>query len=261
MLGLGLCVLLVGCENPFAQKDSISEIRTAMEEHEWLRAEVLLERFLRYEEQSDKRFEAWQNLLKIAAYNGTHPGSVLSYLETMLHEFSETKYEKNILYDLAKFHEKYDHDEQAIVMWNAYLDLSTPSDSERFFAQSRLVNLYFKSGKFIELENALDEGLSFTLPLKENVLFLYNLADLKAGLGEYEQAEFYVQQILSMDIDSLSPTLPYLHGRVLFLLGDIYEQQKKYKEALETFEKARELYPNPMVVDVRITYLKKLFKS
>ncbi len=260
LLSFGLCALLIGCEDFFKQKDPLTKARTAIAERDWLGAEMVLERYLRSEEDATKRFEAWQQLIFVCSYSGTHPGTVLSYLETMLQEFAGKEQEKYVLNNLALFYERSNDNAKAILIWNAFLDLATLDDVERLFAHTKLISLYFTSGQLHALEEALEDSLNLPLPPRETALFLYDLAELKVGKEEFDEAVEYANEILSMDIDSFEPPIPHLRGRVLFLLGDILEQQKLYKDALQAFEIARDIYPNPKAVDMRIGYVKKLIK-
>jgi predicted negative regulator of RcsB-dependent stress response len=71
---------------------------------------------------------------------------------------------------------------------------------------------------------------------------------------ELDDAQAQAIQVLSMQVED------QLRGLAGFLLADVLEQQGLRAEALDRFESVRGLYPNDMVIDNRIAYLKKKLK-
>ncbi len=236
--------------------DDLTSAKEAIENQEWLYAERLLERYLNTEEDSQKRWEAWQNLVLAADKTDAHASVLRLYYENMLQEFlyDEDK-KKFILYGLGLLLEQIKDFDTAIDTWNMYLALNNLSTNETYAVTRQIIEIYLQTGQFESAENALYNCLGLEVSSKESSLCLYELADIKAERGVWQEATDLAMQVLEVD------ALPYVHGQASFLLGDIAEQQGKYEEALAFFEQSKELYPNTLAVENRINYLQDLFKK
>ena len=79
---------------------------------------------------------------------------------------------------------------------------------------------------------------------------LYNLSMIYADQGEKKLAEEKL-----IELTTMSTTMNNIQVQGLFMLGDLMEEQGKYKEALELFKSLEQTYPNPQAVEVRIKNL------
>lgn len=250
-----LCFLLAACERaPLG--DDYREAKSAAAAHEWTRAERLLERFLRESEDLDKRWEAWQLLLTVANATGVTTRVQLEYLDTMLEEFADSDARcKDILRRMGRLMERQRRYERAVDIWSAYLDLEGLSPQDSVEGYRHLAAMNFRLHRYEAAEDALQQCLALPAEEKDKLPCMYDLADQGAARERWQEAADLSQQILDGRPDDK------MRGMTLFLLGDALEQLGKLEEALAHFEQAREIYPNPDVVENRVAYLKKKMKN
>ncbi|MDE7064304.1 MAG: hypothetical protein K2O70_02390, partial [Desulfovibrionaceae bacterium] len=62
-----------GCDRAPLVADDLEEARVAAQERNWTLAERLLQRYLRSEQEPDKRWEAWRRLLEVTRGAGPDP--------------------------------------------------------------------------------------------------------------------------------------------------------------------------------------------
>lgn len=249
------CCLLAACERtPLA--DDYSEARSAAASHEWTRAERLLERFLREAEDPDKRWEAWQLLLTVANATGVTTRVQLEYLDTMLEEFADSDARcKDILRRMGRLTERQRRYERAVDIWSAYLDLEGLSPQDSVEGYRHLAAMNFRLHRYEAAEDALQQCLALPADDGAKLPCMYDLADQSAARERWQEAADLSQQILDSHPDDK------LRGMTLFLFADALEQLDRPDEALTHFEQAREIYPNPDVVENRVAYLKKKMKN
>jgi len=256
-----LCAVLVlafssACDRVPLKINDLDEAKAAISQRDWPRAERLLERYLRSAENPQQRWEAWTRLVDIYSRINLDQNGALGHLESMLQEFArdEAK-QKQILARLGELHENLGHISQAVAAWERYADLGYLTDQEAASVQRVLGNLHFRQRRFDLAEEALQTCLA--LPAEESfrAWCLYDLALANMARDELDDARDQAIQVLSMKGDD------QLRGLAGFLLADVLEQRGLRAEALSHFESVRGLYPNDMVIDNRIAYLKKKSKS
>ncbi len=224
-------------------------------EREWILAESLLERYLRTENNSEKRWRAWTLLLKTSEYVDMHPATMHVHLSDMLQEFfDDPERKKFVLFTFASLLQKNHNYAMATDVWNMYLDLDNIGQNEAFAAYRSLGNIYFRTRQYSLLEESLYSCMGLDIEPQDMSLCMYDLAYMKISRNELDDAMDLLNQILHMESDD------YTQARVSFLRGDILEQQEKYEESLKSFKLARLNHPNKMVVDNRIDSLKKRVK-
>ncbi|MCL1986025.1 MAG: tetratricopeptide repeat protein [Betaproteobacteria bacterium] len=255
------CALLVfafgvACERVPLDSNDLDAAKSAISQRDWPRAERLLERCLQTEENPQQRWEAWTRLVDIYSRINLDQNSALGQLEAMLQEFGQDEAKKkSILARLGELHENLGHISQAVAVWERYAELGNLTDQEAANAQRMLGNLHFRQRRFDLAEEALQTCQA--LPVEEffRAWCLYDLALANMARDELDDARDQAIQVLSMKVDD------QLRGLAGFLLADVLEQQGLRAEALDRFESVRGLYPNELVVDNRIAYLKKKVKS
>jgi tetratricopeptide (TPR) repeat protein len=242
----------LACERVPLQANDLDEAKAAISQRDWPRAERLLERFLRDEEAPPQRWEAWMRLVDIYSRINLDQNGAVGQLETMLQEFSRDEAKKKlILARLGELHESLGHVRQAVSVWGRYAALGNLTDQEAASVQRALGNLHFRQRRFDLAAEALQTCQA--LPVEESfrAWCLYDLALANMARDELDDAQEQAIQVLSMKVDD------QLRGLAGFLLADVLEQQGLRAEALDRFESVRGLYPNDMVIDNRIAYLKK----
>lgn len=128
---LGLSVLGGGCDRLPVVGDDLEEARTAIQARNWTLAERLLERYLRTQQDANKRWEAWQRLLEVAGSAGVDARTHLDYLEAMLMEYGEdASRSKQVLFRMGEMNENMRRFDRAADVWSTYIDLDSLTDAE-----------------------------------------------------------------------------------------------------------------------------------
>ena len=251
------CLLMIfafsaACDRMPLQANDFDEAKAAMSQRDWPRAERLLERYLRTEEAPQQRWEAWVCLVDINSRVNLDQHGAVGQLEVMRQEFSRDEAKKKlILARLGELHAGLGHTSQAVAVWERYAEFDSLTSQEAASVQRTLGNLHFRQRRFDLAEEALQTCLA--LPVEESfrAWCLYDLALANMARDELDDARDQATQVLSMAVDD------QLRGLAGFLLADVLEQQGLRAEALSRFESVRELYPNVLVIDNRIAYLKR----
>lgn len=246
------CHGLCACESHDLFADDLSMAREAWLERNLPLTERLLERYLRVEQNPDKRWEAWDLLLK--AINATRPEirASLECLEAMLAEYENDNVRlAAILSMMGKDNMSIHHYKRAADAWSAYVELGEISDSERVEGFRNLAAAQFGQRHFTAGEETLQQCMAMPVPDHDKIYCMLDLADENMALERWQDVADLCQQILDSDPDK------EVIGMASYLRGDALEQLGRLEEALAQFELAREYYPNPAVIDNRVEYLKK----
>lgn len=236
--------------------DDLEEAKFAIQQHNWTLAERLLERYLRTQQDLDKRWDAWQRLLEVTTSAGTDYRTALDYLEAMLMEYYEDEPRtKIILLRMGELNESLRRYSRAADVWSTFIGLGGLTDEEAVQGHRRLAQIHFRGRFFDAGEDVLQSCLALDVPDKGRAMCLYDLADMNMARERWKDATDLALQIMDMDVDEKAK------GITAFLLGDALEQQKNFVEALQYFEAAQGQYPNERVVENRIAYLKQKLKK
>lgn len=253
LLVLVLSAILCGaCDRRSLAGDDLAGARMAIQAHNWILAERLLERCLRHEEDPEKRWEAWQRLLEVNSSAGGGYRVDLDYLEAMLREYGED--EGRVRFVMARMgviYENLRRFDRAAEVWTTYLERAKLTSEEAVAAHRRLAQIYIRSRRFDAGEDVLQNCLALAAPDVGKAQCLYDLADMHMAREHWKDASGLATQIMDLDVDETLKSL------AAFLLGDALEQQHNTAEALQYFERARTAYPNERVVENRIAFLKK----
>ena len=254
-----LCFGLAGCDSAAFQGNDLSQAQEAVSQRQWSLAERLLERYLREAQDSqdaDSRWEAWQQLLVVVNAAGQEPRASLEYLETMLEEYMDDDARSAvILQRMAEVNEALHRYERSVDIWNAYIGLGGLSLQQVLEGYRRLAAMQFSLRRFDASEDTLQLCLALPLPDHDKIMCMYDLADQNMAKERWQDVADLTQQILDSDPDQ------NVRGMAGYLLADALEQLGKGSEALKQFELARDVYPNPSVIDNRIAHLRKKLKK
>lgn len=254
-LVLVLC-LLCACERPSYDTDDLAAAQEAAEQRDWTQVARLLQRYLREENDPQKRWTAWNLLVSASQHMGEDTWAI-DYLENMLQEFGDDGvHTAAVLRRLGAGYEKIRQWNKASEAWLRLLDVTELAPNEEALLYRRM-GLYHQQAQNFALaedmfEMCADHAVTPTL-LSE---CRYLLADACSTDGRLDEAVRHLDEVLAT-----SETAPEVRGRALLLKGDIYEQQKRRDEAARAFAEALPLHPNPAVVQTRIEYMKKKSKS
>ena len=249
-LVFALC-LLCACERPSYDTDDLAAAQEAAEQRDWTQVARLLQRYLREENDPQKRWTAW-NLLVSASQHMGEDAWAIDYLENMLQEYGDDgAYTAAVLRRLGAGYEKIRQWDKASEAWLRLLDVTELSPNETALLYRRM-GLYHQQAQNFALAEDMFEMCAdhaATPALLSECRYL--LADAYATDGRLDEAARHVDEVLAVP-----ETAPDVRGRALLLKGDIYEQQERRDEAARAFAEALPLHPNPVVVQSRIDYLK-----
>lgn len=257
-LSLLLITQLCACElkNLFWPSDLfLDDLEMAREAHmqrDWPLAERLLARYLRDEQDAEKRWQAWTLLMEVVNAASEEPRASLECLEAMLVEYEDDDPKLAfVLEQMGNYNESLKNYGMAANAWSAYSDLETLSGEQRVQGLRRLAEAQLAERHFEAAEATLQQCLALPLPDHDKVWCMLDLADTAMSHGQWQEVADLCQQILDSEPDS------EVMGLAGYLRADALEQLGRTRQALEQFEQAREVYPNPAVMDNRIAWLKK----
>lgn len=245
-----------GCKDASLLVDELDDARSAMHVGDWTGAERSLQRFLRHNHDNERRFTAWQWLLEVNGRIGGDTRSDIEYLEAMRLENADDEQKLRLI--LRRLGESYEHMrlfDRAVEAWGVYSELGVLTGNENVHAHRVLAGIHFKLRSFDAGEGVLHNCLALPVEDELKAWCLYDLADAHMAREQWATAGGLALQIMDAPIDDK------LRGLTAFLLGDAYEQQNRSAEALAQFEAAKGRYPNDLVVDNRIAFLKKKLKK
>lgn len=243
---------LSACERSVFAEDDLTLARTAYMEQNLPLAERLLERFLRENQNSQERWQAWELLLKVLNADRIHPRASLDCLDAMLVEYEDDP-EKiaEILPQVANYNRQLRHFDLAAHAWNAYLELAGLDEAKRLNGYRQLAGVEYVQRHYEAAEDVLQQCLALPVPDKAKVPCMLDLAEGHMLRDHWQEVADLTGQILETEPEG------EISGKANYLRADALEQLGKIDEALATFEKARHTYPNPLVIENRIEYLKK----
>ncbi|WP_022655333.1 hypothetical protein [uncultured Desulfovibrio sp.] len=248
--------LTVACGQNALLADDLSAARMAVAERNWPLAERLLERYLREEQNPDKRWEAWQQLLTVVNSANPEERATLEYLEVMLAEYADDDERvKLVLERMGRLNENLRRYDRAADAWSAYTGLADLTPQETVEGYRHLASAQFSQRRFEAGEETLQQCLALPLPDHDKIMCMYDLADQNMARERWQEVADLCQQILDSGPDN------NLRGLSGYLLGDALEQLGLGMEAMKQFKLARDEYPNPSVVDNRIAHLRNKLKK
>lgn len=205
---LGLLLLVAcfftGCDQAPVLGDDLAAARQAVAGNNWLLAERLLERFLAAETDSDKRWQAWQQLLVVINSGVREPRATLEYLEAMLVEYADDdKRCKLVLEHTGQLLEQLRQFDRAADVWSTYLGLGGLNPDELVKGYRHLAAMEFARRRPDAGEEALaqclaqpfeDSGQSSEQNAK--IHCMYDLADHYSAAERWKDVSDICYQIL-----------------------------------------------------------------
>ena len=256
--GLLLLPLLatVGCGVDSALlADDLEAAREAYASRNLPLAERLLERYLRSEQNPEKRWEAWNLLLQAINAESQESRASLECLQAMHAEYENDEERLAfILSQMGKHNALLRHYDDAARAWSAWLELGDSDEKDRVEAHRQLARMQFAQRHFDAGEETLQQCLALPVADHDKIMCLLDLAYENMSRERWQEVADLCRQIEDSEPDE---TVSGLAG---YLLGDALEQMGKENNALEIFEKYRNFYPNPAVMDNRIEFLRKNIK-
>ena len=233
--------------------DDLTEARSALGKRNFLEAEKAFERYLRRDPDGAERWYVWQNLVEIALNVRNDRKGAIELLEAMLIEYDDNpEKRRNVRTRLAEHHRLSRNYERALTMWGAVADDATASSLEKAEAYRNIGGVYLRRLEFELSKEALGFCLTMRIPEHVRGQCLYDLAQTYMGMEEPENAINQLRGVLE-----LQEIPDSLRSLTVFMLADALDQEGNSAEALKLFESIRTAYPNPRVVEKRITALRQ----
>lgn len=257
-----LCLLalfafcVAGCTQESIATNDLELARQAQAGRDWPLVERVLRRYLRVEQDSEKRWEAWNLLLSSINAVTPEPRATLECLEVMLVEYDEDESRQaSILKQMGECNTALRNYDRAVKSWTAYTELADLPVGERVEGYRKLAAALLARRHFDAAEEALQQCMALPAPDHEKVWCMVDLADAGLGRQQWQDVANLCQQIMESDPPE------EVRGLAGYMAGDALEQMGRPEAALRQFEEARDFYPNPAVMDNRITYLKKHIRN
>ena len=242
---------LLGCSEQKAEDGYLTEARITFANKEFLEAEKLYERYLRQVPEGSDRWEAWERLVYIAINIRRDEGLAADIYESMALEYGDRPEQlQDIMVRLADIYEINFRWQRAYSAWQRLLMIPGLSLEREALAHLHLAAIYQRSGDYSSTIRHLKDCLSLELHAPVKADALYRLSMAYADNGDTALAE---EKLLELTTMQDAPNNIQVQG--LFMLGDLMEEQGKFKEALELFKSIKNTYPNTQAVEVRINGL------
>ena len=248
-----LCAILVACEGDWFEEGptELEAARSAMQRNEWGMAQQILEHVLADEQNPDIRCEAW--LLITEASRNLAPGGTLALaqLKAAESEFRDDPdrlvlVQKQQVSEYIKLHK---HRRAADILLQVVCN-DKLSKQDLLQSYTRLARLELRLGNSVAAEEAYHNCLKLDLTPQERAERLMGLADVYIVRNEFEKAAASLEEALVLpQVDAQT------RAQLLFLQGDVLEEQGEDKKALEIFRQARSEHVHPAVVSYRIEML------
>lgn len=256
LIMFGLISLLACRPDSLLVADDLESAKEAYAARNLPLAERLLERYLRVEQDSEKRWEAWNLLLNAINAESQQPRASLECLQAMLVEYENNDDKLDFIYSqIGKYNANLRNYPASAQAWSAWLELVEVADTAKVEGYCQLARMQFAQRHFEAGEETLQQCLSLSVPDHDKITCLLDLAYENMVRERWQEVADLCQQIEDSEPDEK------ISGLAGYLWADALEQMGKEEEALKHFEKYRDFYPNPAVMDNRIEFLKKSIKQ
>jgi tetratricopeptide (TPR) repeat protein len=233
--------------------DDIAEARQALARRDFISAERSFEQYLRRNPEGSDRWEAWTKLVNMALTLRQDRKAAMELLEAMRIEFAgEPDRYRAVIRQLAPLYQASRKYNQALQFWIAVAEEKQSPPEERAAAYREMASIYLRRLEFELAKEALDQCLAQQVTGALRGQCIYDRAQTYMAEEKIPEAIVNLRAVLIED--GAPPQLRFLS---MFMLADALEQQKEYQEALGLFQKLLEVYPNPLVVEKRLAFLKR----
>lgn len=253
VIGLLVCLsILGGCTSEPSAEEDLAAARKAYVARQYLEAERLYERYLRFWQKGTQRWEVWNKLVELAVTVRQDNKSATELLETMYLEYSiQPEKARSILKRLAELHHQSRQWDKVIGVWQRFLNLPDLPVEEVARANRMLGKVYLTQTSYDLAIDVFQSCIDMQLPSDIRTDCLLDLAQAYAFLENLDPAVRYLEELLlNQELEESKRAIAVL------LLADIVEQQGNTNKAIDLLESIRTTYPNPKVVEARLKYLK-----
>lgn len=231
--------------------EDIDRAREAYSKGFYLEAEKNYERYLQIEPQGEYRKEAWDRLSEIAVTIKSDYDRAVVLLEAMYLELGTDKDAAwRIMFQLGEVYAELGNPQKAIEAFEKCLIHASGTPEYSYKTQLRMAKLYRGMGNYDLVAATLENCADSATDSETKALCLYELAQSYSFISSWNQAKKALENLLELDGVSQDS-----HALAVFLLADIYENERDYAKAKDLLESILTTYPNPKVVESRLTNL------
>lgn len=234
-----------------AGDDDLDQARTAYSKGFYLEAEKGYERYLQVEPQGESRKEAWERLSEIAISIKGDLDRAVVLLEAMYLELGTDPEDAwRIMYQLGDVYAQLGNLTKAVESYEKCLVQAGQNVERTCRTQLRMAKLYRAMGNYDLVAVTLTSCAETAQDSESKARCLYELAQSYSFISNWSQSRRALEALLAMpgvseETRSLS----------IFLLADIYENERNFGRARELLQSILTSYPNPRVVETRLANL------
>lgn len=231
--------------------ENIERARSAYSKGFYLEAENDYERYLQVEPQGEFRREAWNRLSEIAVNIKGDLDRAVVLLEAMYLELGTDPNDAwRIMFLLGDVHATLGNRSKAIESFEKCLVLAIDSPKNTFTTQLRMAKLYRAMGNYELVAATLENCADSAEDSDDKARCLYELAQSYSFISNWNQSRRALETLLELpDVNQ------EIHVLAVFLLADIYENERDYTKTRELLESILTTYPNPKVIESRLSNL------
>ncbi|QJB55983.1 tetratricopeptide repeat protein [Pseudodesulfovibrio sp. zrk46] len=249
---LAAMLVLPGCiESKTPGEEDIERARTAYSKGFYLEAEKDYERYLQVEPQGKNRREAWDRLSEIAVSIKGDLDRAVVLLEAMYLELGVDPEDAwRIMFQLGDVYAQLGNRAKAIESFEKCLVHAMNSPEHTYQTQLRMAKLYRIMGNYELVADTLENCANQAENDDYKANCLYELAQSYSFISNWSQSKRALEMLLELqDVEEETRVLS------IFLLADIYENERDYTKTKELLESILETYPNPKVIESRLSSL------
>jgi len=252
ILMLTVALMGWGCKQETSPgHDDVTHARESFSKGLYLEAEKFYERYLQVEPQGEFREEAWNRLSEISVTIKGDLDRAVVLLEAMHLELG-TDPDKawKIMFQLGDVYARLGNRAKAIESFEKCLIYAADSPEHMYETQLHMAKLYRTMGNYEMVAVTLENCADSVVDTEKKARCLYELAQSYSFINNWSQSRRALEALLRLDGVS-----DERHALSVFLLADIYENERNYTKTKLLLESILETYPNPKVVEARLASL------
>lgn len=231
--------------------EDIERARESYSKGFYLEAEKDYERYLQVEPQGEYRKEAWDRLSEIAVNIKGDLDRAVVLLEAMYLELGTYPDDAwRIMDQLGDVYSQLGNRAKAIESYEKCLVHAIDSPKNTYITQLRMAKLYRSMGNYELVAATLENCADSAIDNESKAHCLYELAQSYSFISNWNQSKRALESLLELDDVSEES-----HVLAVFLLADIYENERNYAKTKELLESILTTYPNPKVIESRLASL------
>lgn len=217
----------------------------------YLEAEKDYERYLQVEPQGEFRKEAWNRLSEIAVTIKGDLDRAVVLLEAMYLELGTDPQDAwRIMNQLGDVYAQLGNRAKAIESYEKCLIHAINDPNNSYVTQLRMAKLYRAMGNYDLVAVTLENCANSDIDDDSKARCLYELAQSYTFIANWNQSRRALESLLE-----LKDVSEEVHVLAIFLLADIYENERNYVKTKELLESILTTYPNPKVIESRLASL------